>query len=51
MTTLILEQLDDEWVDLLLQAKEIGLTMEEIRYFLQSSCTSNDAALLETQPI
>jgi hypothetical protein len=47
----MLEQLDDEWVELLLQAKELGLTMEEIRLFLHHTQTPEKAILLEIQPI
>lgn len=35
MKMLIAEQLDQEWKELILQAKKLGLSIEEVRSFLQ----------------
>ncbi|MGC4377804.1 anti-repressor SinI family protein [Fictibacillus sp. Mic-4] len=32
--TAVLEELDQEWIDLILKAKEMNLSIEEIRLFL-----------------
>ncbi|WP_233522613.1 anti-repressor SinI family protein [Peribacillus glennii] len=35
-------QLDEEWVELIVQAKEIGLNVEEIREFLQANTNKKE---------
>jgi DNA-binding transcriptional MerR regulator len=38
-------KLDKEWVELILSAKAIGLTVSEIRAFLKSEVTEKDKQL------
>ena len=39
------EKLDIEWVDLLVQAKQMGIPIEEIRRFLQQKSLIEDSYL------
>jgi hypothetical protein len=38
-------ELDSEWVELIQQALELGLTVEEIRNFLEQNIISNNACV------
>jgi len=39
------EEMDQEWMDLILEAKKIGITLEEIRTFLVLTSTGTNAAV------
>jgi DNA-binding transcriptional MerR regulator len=43
--SLYTEKLDKEWVELILQAKEMGLTIAEIQAFLRSEMTEKGKEL------
>ncbi|WP_010651342.1 anti-repressor SinI family protein [Oceanobacillus massiliensis] len=34
-------ELDQEWLDLILEAKKLGLSVEEVHYFLQQESVPN----------
>ncbi|MFC7372386.1 anti-repressor SinI family protein [Fictibacillus iocasae] len=51
MTTLLADQLDGEWVELVMEAKELGLNIEEVRQFIQNTSCVTPPSLLEEQTI
>ncbi|WP_081825609.1 anti-repressor SinI family protein [Bacillus sp. UNC41MFS5] len=47
MAVLTAEETDKDWLDLIIEAKELGLSLEEIKYFLEKPFISRETTPLE----